>query len=339
MFNKPLSIALAAAWVLTATGTASALDFGDLSFQPRVETGVSNYDYKEGGYNKESSILYSTGTMENISNSQGSFKVDTNMGFLGGGFTVFSGPLFFDVSGRKYFTGNGKISGWTGSSSDNKVNPGGGVAGYDTVYSENANVDVKRDEYALSLGYTITPQLVLFGGWKWANSQFNLKNIASSASEVCYNAGSICPGGASFNTYMFNETGNETYKFDYNGPFLGATYGLSFPEANGGLSFKFAVADLDDKLKDAQYNLQRTYTYYNGSAVNITVPVSSTYGSQNGNTIGFSYGIAWHGDTPVKGLSYAVGTDLYQYSFKIKSSNMNVDERVINFTLGASYAF
>lgn len=301
-----------------ATGMVSALD---LSFQPRVEGGLSRYEFEMDGI---SLVRQTTTSLYGYTQSQGPQKYTDSVGFIGSGLSVIADKWFFDISGKKFFNGNANSSGSAAFYSEDTD-----LFVTNTYKSEQ---EFDRTEYAIALGYSAFDNLSVFGGWKWAETEFDYVQPGTFGATFPVNGVPTTIEGTTF------AKGSNEFKYD--GPFVGLSYGLRIPEANGGLSFKFGVAFLEGTTKEKLRSV--TGNVNNSPIDSITaeaLAAAATYNSK-GDTVGWNFGATWRGDTPIKGLTYSVGAELYQYKFEAKGNyEPDISEQVINYTLGAAYAF
>jgi hypothetical protein len=129
--------------------------------------------------------------------------------------------------------------------------------------------------------------------------------------------------------------------FEYDGPFIGAVYGVPITKGflDGVFAFNLAVAFLDGEVTETQQNF----------SVNDGPPSDAqTKAVIKGDSTGLTLGGSWNGATPIEGLSYTLGVDAYKYDFsgdKIELQGQTVpvdtsfDETVINLRVGAAYIF
>ena len=179
--------------------------------------------------------------------------------------------------------------------------PGGGT-GDDTVMA------VSRDDLRLTLGYSITPAIVLFGGYMEGTTDvFRIGNYGAISS----------PDPTEREPDRFNGEGSITM----NGPFLGIGYTVS-AGSKGALSFSLAYADMGGEF------------FYNEGANRMRV---------DGETTGFSYGINWTGPMG-DNASYNIGLRSNRYKFKVTETltttdNFDHDQNYTMFVVGVSRYF
>jgi len=296
--------------VIPVMASAAGEDW-DLSFQPRVEGGVSSYEFKA---HPAIALIPSTATTFGYLRGNSQFKYKADMPFLGAGLTLFANRWFVDLSGRKTFQGSDDDHFEAGTFDESGLaDPNVPVFVSD---SRTTNADIEREEYAISLGYGITDQIALFGGYKWART--DLKTHDSGSTTSLYGDGTL-DGPIPF-------TERENIKFKYDGPFVGLTYGLPVTQGlfDGALSLKFALAFLDGKLDSFNPDTGTSNALFSG------------------DTLGATFGVAWRGKTSMNGLTYSLGVDGFQYSFEAKdrfAGQPDVNETVVNYTAGLAYLF
>lgn len=177
--------------------------------------------------------------------------------------------------------------------------PGGGT-GDDTVMA------VSRDDIRLTLGYNVTPSVVLFGGYMEGTTDvFRIANYGAISDPM------------NPEPDRFNGEGSITM----NGPFLGAGYSFAFG-STGALSISVAYADMGGEF------------FYDEGASKQRV---------DGETKGFSYSINWTGPMG-DNASYNIGLRSNQYEFKVTETLTTNDDfdhdQIYNmFTIGVSRYF
>lgn len=348
--NTSLVVSSLFTTVLIASHSASALDIRgvEVGIQPRIETGLLYYEYSQDA---TTATVLSTSQVPGLNISQEKFSFKDTMPFASGGLTVFADRFFLDLSALTTLS--------DGNDSD-QVSYSNFIEGttdvFDTAFTSvesDFNADFDRDEYAISLGYGVTEQLAVFGGYKWAKTDFKTKGRGPGG--ILFTPG-IFPPEFGFPTDRTNGNGvfeaETDFDFEYDGPFVGINYGL---EVNAGLlegtlSFNFAAAFLDGKSKVKNDRQTLTITEIDGVPVNPilldqlggiapTVSVES-----EGETVGLTFGIGWRGFTPIENLTYAVNVSGYKYEFDADNQggaleDPDIDETALAFRVGLGYAF
>ncbi len=150
---------------LFASNSVESADLGgvDVSIRPRLEVGVMNYTFEQGAIG---TLLQNSDLSGNY--TQESFKYQDNMPFFGGGLTLFADRFYFDLNAYKAVDGNGSD---TISFSEFAFGPAfTAFLKGDPISSE---ADFDREDYAVTIGYGINDQFSVFGGYKWANTDFD----------------------------------------------------------------------------------------------------------------------------------------------------------------------
>lgn len=80
----------------------------DFDFQPRLETGVMSYTYEQNAFSE--SVLPEIDGTAGSNDTLGEIEVDTTMGFIGGGATLFFNRLFVDLSGQYAFDESDQVT-------------------------------------------------------------------------------------------------------------------------------------------------------------------------------------------------------------------------------------
>jgi hypothetical protein len=174
----------------------------NLIFLPRVTAGVMYYEYEVGTESTASSV-------------QDSVKLDEYLPFLGLGMTVVAG--------------NGlSLDAYYQSTNTAEIDETGTFSVGDSQVSFKRETELERQDFAVSLGYTMTKNLSFFMGYKYGNTAYDWTD-----QERDQNGGNV-------------GTAIKENEFITKGPFIGAAYNLSL--GNGMLAFNIAVANLDGEI-------------------------------------------------------------------------------------------
>ncbi|MGI9301093.1 MAG: hypothetical protein ACR2RB_00070 [Gammaproteobacteria bacterium] len=308
--------------ILIAPHLCSAAEFG---FPPRLKTGLQHYDYEQKAF--VSPARDPAGIFPNVSSDQ-SFS-DT-LPFVGGGLTFFANRFFVDLEIQQAFDGNDDSRLINQNFLD-----GAGPMPVATVLNTNTaqSADFDRTDFAVSLGYSVTDNFVVFAGYKRAETDFesDLNGTISG-----FQANDLAP--IPFLTGTF--TGKLDQEFDYDGPFVGANY--TWDVGLGALSGNIAVAAMDATV-DLTFS-DVLVTTVTGAVVPVDLQGlgesqgRGSFSDIDGDTIGLSLGLLWTGLTPVDALTYSLGVAGYRYDFE-SSGTPDFSETQIRFDVGVAYAF
>jgi hypothetical protein len=289
-----VSTCLAALNMLSATLATAA----EVGWQPRLDAGVMNYTYESPAYVKALPLGGGSVLVDSVS----SLKLKSNaLPFIGLGLTGFVDRWFVDVSGMT--TANTDLDNYSYNRALSLQEPGQPPSV--TSLFGNGKGDMDRSEAALSLGYSLTESVVVYGGYKWAQTKFDL-NASETDPET----------GASI-AYR------QKQELQYDGPFVGATYSWRFPELHGGVAVNGALAWLQGNVSDKVY-------------VNNISDKTNT----DGDALGLTLGVSWQGQTGVEGLGYSLGVSGYNYQFNANGGQGgDFTETNIIFKGGLSYQF
>lgn len=296
----------------TLSSMAGAADW-QLSFQPRLDVGVSYYNLDFGS----TSQLFPAGS----SVSTGKLSFSDAIPTVGAGITAFADRWFFDVSGQWMFDGSAD----DGNTVISSTSVGRAVANvsYDTD-------DVSRKEYAIALGYAFADNVAVYAGYKWART--NLDDLYGSGPLGLQLAdGSLARG--TFST-------SADYEFEYDGPFIGTTVGWAISQGafEGRLALNAAVAFLNGTLTASSDSASARLD--NGLEIPLGPGSPSEVFDSSGDSVGILIGVSWVGQTNVDGLTYSVGVNGYKYDFSADDQGKaDINEAVVQFKVGLSYLF
>lgn len=316
------SLCLAA---LCASDQASALNLGgvEVGIQPRVEAGLLYYEYQQDPVAVPQLSIPNVQLDGNF--SQEKLRLKDTMPTISGGLTIFADRFFLDLSALTTLS--------DGEDSDtfeaSQFGIGQGVSFFRT--RESLEVDFDRDEYAISLGYSVTEQLAVFAGYKWAKTDFQGSSNGSFSllSSLGFGEGTF--------------TVDQDFELEHDGPFVGVNYGFEVNAGflEGALSFNFAAAFLEGDTNSNSQGGQLTLTSVNGEPLPSPVveEFEGTEIANEGETIGLTFGIGWRGFTPVENLTYAINVTGYKYDFDGEDESADFNESALAFKLGVGYAF
>lgn len=275
-----LSVASLAA---SAEDTSTSFSWGNVIFQPRVYVGYADYDLKSGDFiftdqNGRSSIR----PLEMDLEDHGDLQFSGLIGGIGG--TVAIRQFFGDF----YYQSTPSETAY--SSFDSGLeNQQGGV-------KHHGDVEARHQDWALSLGYTITDQWSIFAGYKSGNTKWDQTNNWINDSNQKY----------------INKING---KFNQNGPFLGTSY--SFNIGPGVLNFKAAYAYLD-----GTYDTNEGWWFYPNASVDSGAQTFRYERKLDGNSNAFSIGISWT-QPVIENLVFSVGANYHRYKFDLSGSGVN----------------
>lgn len=259
-------------------------------FQPRVIGGFMDYSLDTQGGNFDAVVSSAGGEFpvndfslfltnpEAVDYRRTEIR-NTSAPVLGLGATVGYGQFFFDG----YYQTTGTVTGaedgysWAGEEFGREIT------------EKLDDLELQHYDYALSLGYSPTPNWSIFAGYKGGKTDWEQDYFYT--------------GPVSINDEIFPSTlrTDSDGEFEQNGPFVGASY--NFLVGSGALTFKVAYAYLDGDFK-------RTNRI--SGDINDEVVVKL-----DGNSDAFSFGVSW--TQPInENLGYSLGLNLQQYEFDVK---------------------
>ncbi len=293
------------------------------------------------------------------------FEVTTWLPTVGGGATIFLDRFFIDGSAQHAFNSSDSTSQTQDralASFNQGVGDVGGVpvrfdAGASSFQrlNESFDVDIDRTEWSISAGYAVTDSLSAYAGYKQANTNFKQSGKQgtftqqTTVSAQAFNPATGAPlqiGGTNISEGSTSvQTGTTSRdierEFEYDGPFIGAVYGVPISKGflDGVFAFNLAVAFLDGQVTETQKN----FSVNDGPPSDV-----QTKAVIKGDSTGLTLGGSWTGSTPIEGLSYTLGVDAYKYDFsgdkvELQGQTLPVDtsfdETVVNLRVGATYIF
>lgn len=193
-----------------------------ISFQPRMETGMMYYAFESEGYSHvqlSSPVPFNTG----YNRSESSFEFADIIPFVGVGGTIFYNRWFVDIGGKYAYGGSNtahvSTSGYTplGYDADNHY-----IETAFTSWEQYQSADFDRREMAISLGYSLAPNSSIFAGYKWAETQFDVRQQGQFTMR-----GYLSDPDSDIQT-GHDVWGSAHFGFKYEGPFVGAVQGWRF---------------------------------------------------------------------------------------------------------------
>lgn len=277
----PVHSLLFSAATLMVPGIGYTADFG---LQPRLSTGVMHYSFEGSG-----EIAFGAGDGAN------SVDYDDELVFIGTGLTAFYKRFFADIYFQQSAEGEVFIS--------------------ETEDTFGFGLHPQRQDFSVSAGYSVLPNLALFAGYKYGKTE---------------NEGTIFDGVGPGGVDSFHNGVAINQEFEEQGPFVGGVFGWNFGDI-GRISANIAVAFLDADENASQQVLGGERTR-----------------ALTGDAIGVSYGVGWNASITDR-LSYAINLNGYNYSFENFSGtsftdnsnrdrDIEVDESMIGVNLSLSYS-
>jgi hypothetical protein len=157
---------------------------------------------------------------------------------------------------------------------------------------------LRRRDYAIALGYTVTKDFKLFVGYNGSKTSYNWTD-----KERDDDAGNV---GSAFKDNDFRTKG----------PFIGGAYGWRI--GGGVVGISGAYAYLDGEIETNRVHLEGNSEKFTLKNRNRTEQVSS-------DTIGWKLGISWHQQINEK-LSYGVSLSGFRYDFEAKNGTFRDEQ-------------
>lgn len=300
--------------------TSSLVDAQEWSFQPRVNVGIMDYEYKQEDLSTVRSFTVTDPVTKNQvtvleSTSLQGVKRSDWLPYIGIGGTVSYDRFFIDIYGFKTATGEQK-----GLSQYSFINQSVPFSNFSET-SENfvkGDSDIDRSQYSISIGYNVIDNLVVYTGYRESKTDFDNKLILSG-----YTTGLVNEQGSKLPLEFIPPTAvTLNQEFKQRGPFIGAAYGWNIMD-KGIFSLNFSVGSFRGTIKES-------WSLNQGK---IPVPEVS------GDVIGLTLGASWRGEI-TDNLGYSVAVSGYNFSYDSDNNNSaNFSEKEINFSAGLSYRF
>lgn len=328
--------------ICAMAASAGNLSAAQLSFQPRVETGVMAYSFRSEEVSH--SVLSRMNPLHTGNNfTQESFEYKDNLSFIDAGGTLFFRRLFCDISYKYAFGGNDtETVAWSGFTDFDNYDRETGLPWTSYLASEpHYQVKFDRTETAVSLGYNIGRGCHLFGGYKWARTEFNA--VYDGPYGMVVNAGENDQQKGTGRIW-----GQTDFTFKYEGPFIGVVQGWNFRQRRfmkGTLTTSLALAYLQGEVESKNRTAFFQIKTMNGSEVDSEPSRASSGGITNrfgtkGDSVGLTLSIGWLGLTPLEGLSYHIGITGYRYEFEAEDNfQPDINETSVVYKVGATYLF
>lgn len=310
---------LLAVIILVAPKISVALD---LNLQPRFNTGAQYYEYSQDAFSFAS-------LNPRFANTGAELKFSDVVPFVSGGLTLFVDRFFVDFSVQYSFEGNDEDN-----FSSSSFLPASGFIPTDTVARTSSvlDTDFNRIEFAVSAGYAVTDQLVIFAGYK--NAETNFRSRLKAGKIDTFSAANLVTNPFLSGTL----TGKLDPHLEYDGPFVGGAYTwkLGMGPVQGTLTGNLAVAFMDGSAELKFRDIVVTNQLGQQSPLDVNAVINTT--GLSGDTIGLSVGLTWKGFTPLDGFTYTVGVNGYRYDFN-GADTPDFTETVVRFDIGVAYLF
>lgn len=285
----------------------------DLTFQPRVDVGIANYSLNFGSTAQffPDAEPFGPGLEVPLQTSTTKLEFSDTLPTLSAGLTVFADRFYLDLLAQRAF--NGSVSDSNNIYTATPLLQSSNRARYEG--------DMKRDDYAVALGYGVTDTVAVFAGWKWARTKLDGLRASGIERAIDGTPLGVLEGGGDF-------------KFKYDGPFVGAAIGwpVSIGALDGSVGLNVAVAFLDGKV-----TVSSGFNSLDGRPLS---PGPAEIFDTTGKTIGTLIGLSWRGSTGVQSLSYTVGVNGYRYSFDADDTGKaDISETFVQLKVGLAYAF
>ena len=304
---------------------------GEVFLQPRLETGVMEYTFKSQAIN-QIEVSQPVPEQSGFSITQTAFDFSGFMPFVSAGATAFVNRFFLDLCGQY---------GWGGDDSASIASSGFTRDPDSFLAFETDNAaSFDRGEAAVSIGYAFTRRFNLFTGYKWARTNFDT-TFDGRYSFVIHNSNG--PDNYLAGRYW----GAFGYRFEYEGPFVGAIHSWDCTHFNilpGAITVNLALAHLQGKVKVDRRDQHVTIDSVDGQPIPAVTgePENGMFArlDTKGETWGLSAGLGWCGTTPLEGLSYTLGISGYRYEFDSdRRDQSDINETVMIYRVGLAYVF
>jgi hypothetical protein len=290
-------------------------------FQLRLESGMMFYSIEQAPLSQ--STLSQSGTSSGANWAKEKVEFSDNLGFVGGGATLFFQQIFVDFSGQYAFNGEARFL----------TSESGYMEDENLFGSEEDNHDVQfyRTDMAISAGYAVNRKFSIYAGYKWA--AVDLDTTFEGLTSLLNIDNWLLSG---------RSRGEVHDKWRYEGPFIGVAHGweIDYPGFLKGLiSAKVALAFLSSKYS-MDLTGDATYTSFNGVEIEPLVGAVDLKKVITGDTLGLTFGFDWNGVTAIKSLSYVIGLSGYRYNFDADDLHEpDVSETTLIFRAVLAYVF
>jgi hypothetical protein len=305
---------------------AGALELG---LQPRFSVGLLNYEYNQKAYARTTPGRLVVGAAA-FSATISELTIKDTLPIVRGGLTLFANRFFVDFDAQYAFNGNDNADLRDSAFIAQEGNP---AFGSDVLVQTDSAFDAEfeRTEFAVAVGYQTTKQLVLYVGYKDADTKFE----QNGRGEILI---ARAPGGPVLPFLSGPFTGKGRFEVSYDGPFVGANYtwGVKAGAVDGLLAGNIGLAFLKGNVSQSGIVSLRTLDGRVQSVDLDTLNQGTSIGDLNGDTVGLSLGLTWRGFTPVQGLTYSVGLTGYRYDFNSDQAP-DFSESTLRFDVGLAY--
>ena len=289
----------------------------NIGLQPRFEVGIADYEIKLGS----SSDTFVLGPDTTVFASKSSVTVSETLPTVSAGVTLFADRFFADFSYQSSYKDDVEA---LNSIFVNSPDGAFTVDNNDVVIK-----DFDRNEFALSVGYLINDNTVVFAGYKHVKNEFDNQTGISPAN-LQTSDGQTIPA-LFINDFNFD--------FEYDGPFIGSSFNWPINRSvfNGSLGVNVALGFFSGEIDVSSDNAR--IDFGNGIIQQI-IPSAEQVFETEGDTTGVVIGASWKGATPITGLFYSILVNGYNYNFDADDSGKSdVNETFVNFKVGVSYDF
>lgn len=352
---------------ITVSLTISPVWALDFVVQPRIDAGIIDYRLElepvsQRSFTPDFDIGQTSNALLGAFDAQGptdvettinrtGFRVDDTLPFVNLGVTLFTDRWYADLSYLRAFDGKARVNDQQ-SVDFNVFSQGATVLG-DVPFSRysesiradlDATADFDREEFNFTIGYAVTEQFAVFGGFRRSTTDLEARRRGNYSERYLLTSGDAVLLDSRLDAIYsdFSQT-----DFRQQGPFIGTAYTIPVDgnTLHGAINFNAAVSFLDAKLKssinDSNFSDVSLVNNLTGEALPINdFPSPPVIEDFTGDAVGISLGVAWRGLTPVEGLTYGIGVNAYDYQFKSDRSDVgNISERAIRYQLGVAYQF
>jgi hypothetical protein len=301
----------------------------ELGLQPRFSVGLLNYEYSQKAYARTTPGKLFVGPAA-FSATISELTIKDTLPLVRGGLTWFAHRFFVDLDAQYAFNGSDNANLRDAAFIAQEENP---AFGSDVLVQTDSAFDAEfdRTEFAVAVGYQTTKQLVLYAGYKEADTKFE----QNGRGEILI---ARAPSGPVLPFLSGPFTGKGRLEVHYDGPFVGANYtwGVKAGSVDGLLAGNIGLAFLNGNVSQSGIVSLRTLDGRVQSVDLDTLNQGTNIGDLNGDTVGLSLGLTWRGFTPVQGLTYSVGLTGYRYDFNSDQAP-DFSESALRFDVGLTY--
>lgn len=271
----------------------------EINVHPRVTTGLIDY----------------TVEFEPSSVTQGvEITFADEMPFVGVGTTFFADRFYLDLYAQMSPEGKDSFTTQVYRSPEPPLIPSHYFINFDT------SVKFDRNDYTISVGYSLTDNLSLYLGYRLGRSKLE---VDGRFSIYLVDDGSITgvPGLVLFD----EQVGSFDIDYENHGPFIGSAFGWQF-EDKGSLSFNIAIAFLQGETEQS------------GDFISPISGPANLDLETSGDSLGINLGVAWRG-TINQRLGYSFSIEGHYFDFEADNTE-RASFLETNYTtkIGLSYA-